>query len=120
MVGLLLLSAVLVAPIAAFAQVANVDASNGIGGLVSGIQSVINVVMPLIIIIAVVIVIWGAFQIIIGASDEEARASGRSKILWGLVGVFLALAAWALVSIVVNSVTFTGDDSILVNNNIVF
>src|SRR3989344_294604 len=103
----IVLGAALFAPVAAFAQTINVDATGGISGLVTAIQSVINVVMPLIVVIAVVVVIWGAFQIILGASDEEARKSGRSKILWGLVGVFLALSAWALVAIVVNSLSIT-------------
>lgn len=102
--------ALLLVPALAFAVEIN---GNGIGGIVLGIKDIINIVMPLIIIIAVVIVIWGAVQIILGAGSEESRASGRSKILWGLIGVFLALAAWALVSIVVNAVTFTGDDRVL-------
>src|SRR3989344_3442874 len=97
----------LFAPMLAFAV--TVDAAGGITGLVTGIKAVINILVPLAIVIAVVIVIWGAFQIIIGGSDEEARKAGRGKILWGLIGLFLLLAAWALVSIVINSVSFTGN-----------
>jgi hypothetical protein len=100
------------APMLAFAQgEISIDASTGISGLVSAMTSLINAFVPIAIVIAVIIVIWGAFQIIVGGSDEEARKSGRSKILWGLIGIFLLLSAWALVSIVIGSLDVTGTPS---------
>lgn len=115
----ILLSAIGILLVPSFASAVSVN-GNGIGGLVSGIQSVINIVMPLIVIIALVIVIWGAVQIIIGGGSEESRQSGRAKILWGLIGLFLALASWALVSIVANAVIFQGTPTILTNNRLIF
>src|SRR3989344_6891945 len=104
----IVLGATLILPLVVFAQSeVVVNVTQGVSGLVGAVQGVINVAMPLIVVIAVIVVIWGAFQIILGASDEEARKSGRSKILWGLVGVFLALSAWALVAFLVNSLSIT-------------
>src|SRR3989344_4715116 len=117
----IVLGATLFLPLVVFAQSeVVVNVTQGVSGLVGAVQGVINVAMPLIVVIAVIVVIWGAFQIILGASDEEARKSGRSKILWGLVGVFLALSAWALVAIVINSLSVTGAGTVNTGNFDVF
>ena len=89
-------------PAAAFAQAYNVGSLTGI---LSAITSILNLVFPVLLAVAVFVIAWGIFKFILNAGDEAARASGRSLILWGVVGVFLMLSIWGLVNILANTFT---------------
>src|SRR3989338_4677306 len=98
----------LLLPAFAFAQIAGSDpyVVTDIPTLVTAINGVINLVFPVLVGIAVIVIIWGIFQMILNAGDEEARKAGRTKLLWGIIGVFLMLSVWGLINILVGSVTF--------------
>ncbi len=87
-------------PIVAFAQ-QTVESLDDVGAFVTYL---INLAFPILIAIAVFIVVWGIFKFVLNAGDEEARKTGRSLILWGVVGIFLMLSVWGLVNIVRNTV----------------
>ncbi|KKW19109.1 MAG: hypothetical protein UY62_C0083G0002 [Parcubacteria group bacterium GW2011_GWF2_50_9] len=68
------------------------------------LNAIINTIIPFIVGLAVFIIIWGVFTYIAGAGDEEKRATAKSFIIWGVVGVFIMLSIWGLVNILVNSI----------------
>src|SRR3989344_9646207 len=88
-------------PAIAFAQV---SVTGGLDSVFKALQSLFNYIFPILLLIAVFIVVWGIFQFILNSGDEEARKSGRSKILWGIVGIFLMLSVWGLINILVNTI----------------
>ncbi len=45
--------------------------------------------------------------LIVGADDEEARKKGGQSILYGVIGFFVILSIWGLVSLLTNSFRFT-------------
>lgn len=87
-------------PFAAFAQVGE---TTNIPGFIEQINAVINTIIPFLVGLAVLIIIWGVFNYISGAGDEEKRAQAKQYIVWGVVGVFIMLSVWGLVNILVNS-----------------
>src|SRR3989344_6267755 len=93
----------LLLPAFAFAQTTPITDITTLG---EAIQQVVNMAFPILVGIAVIIIIWGIFQMILNAGDEEARKAGRTKLLWGAIGVCLMLSVWGLINILVNSVTF--------------
>ena len=100
------ISAAMLLPIVAFAQVNN-DIQD-LGATVIGIIN--NVVVPLIFALAFVVFIWGVFKFfILGGSDSEARASGQGLMIWGLIGFFVMVSVWGLVNLFVG--TFDLDNS---------
>ena len=75
--------------------------------LFNSILSILNgIVVPLLIIIAVVVIIFGAFQFVTGAGDPEKRKEGRDKILWGIVGIVVMFSIWGLINIVLSTFSF--------------
>ncbi|OHA26854.1 MAG: hypothetical protein A3C06_02315 [Candidatus Taylorbacteria bacterium RIFCSPHIGHO2_02_FULL_46_13] len=68
------------------------------------LQSILAIVFPILLTIAVFVIVWGIFKFILNAGDEEARKTGRSFILWGVVGIFLMLSVWGLVNILYNTI----------------
>ena len=86
-------------PFAAFADTTN----DNIANLIGQINAVINTIIPFLVGLAVLIIIWGVFNYISGAGDEEKRAQAKQYIVWGVVGVFIMLSIWGLVNVLVNS-----------------
>lgn len=66
------------------------------------IQQVINVyLVPVLIAIAFLVFIWGVYKyFILGADDEKARETGRSFIMWGILGFVVIFSVWGIVALV--------------------
>jgi hypothetical protein len=64
--------------------------------------SVLNTVIPVLIVLAVVYFIWGVAGYVI-SKDEEAKKRGKDKMIYGIIGLVVIVAMWGLVSIVTTS-----------------
>jgi len=65
----------------------------------------------LIIAFSVVIFLWGVFKFV--RSEGEDRSEGKQFMLWGIVGLFVIVSLWALVSILQNTVTLNTNSIII-------
>ena len=103
----LALYAVAVMPLMAFAQL---EGSDGIGGLAQSIIDFINqTLVPLVFALALIVFIWGLFQsFILGGTDPEAREKGKGLMLWGIVAFFVMVSVWGLVNILTGSLNLDG------------
>lgn len=63
------------------------------------IAKFLGYIIPVLITLAVVYFIWGVLSFIL-SSDEEAKKSGRAKIINGLIGLFIIIAFWGVISLV--------------------
>ena len=98
--GLLVLSSTAYAQPAGGAQSGNIGGST-LGAYLSSIIGFINVyLVPFLFAIAFIVFIWGVFQYFIaGGHDEEKRETGKSLMLWGIIGFFIMVSVWGLVNI---------------------
>ena len=78
--------------------------------LLGKIQSILNSLIPFIIGLAVFVIIWGIFNYVAHAAEEEKRAEARQYIVWGVIGVFFMVSIWGFVAILIN--TFGVDSAI--------
>ena len=78
------------------------------------IGNILNTIIPVLIVLAVVLFIWGIIQYVIG-SDEEAKKKGKDRMIFGIIGLVVIVAMWGLVSLVTS--TF-GLDSSNINVNV--
>ena len=93
-------------PLLSFAQ--DVTDVNSLGRTIIGIIN--NTLVPVIFAIAFLVFIFGMFKyFIVGGHDDEAKKSGKSLMLWGLIGFFLMVSVWGLVRILTG--TFKTDNS---------
>lgn len=90
-------------PLAAFAAPSPDTETDNLADLFEQINAVINTLIPFLVGVAVLIIIWGVFNYISGAGDEEKRAQAKQYIIWGVIGVFIMLSVWGLVNVLVNS-----------------
>jgi len=110
------------APVVALAAVAGSAGSCGSGGvtqvtdipsLLCKISQLLNSVIPVLIALGVVYFVWGVVTYVI-SSDEEAKKTGRNRIIYGIIGLAVIIAMWGLVGILTK--TFGLENS---NNNVI-
>lgn len=73
-----------------------------IGSLLCKISQLLNAVVPVLIALGVVYFVWGVITYVI-SSDEEAKKTGRNRIIYGIIGLAVIVAMWGLVSILTNT-----------------
>jgi hypothetical protein len=96
-------------PFAAFAAT-TVSNISDVGNLV--INTINNILVPVLFAVAFIVFIWGAFQtFIVGATNDTAKDKGKDLMLWGLIGFFVMVSVWGLVNILTGTVGF-GNSSI--------
>ena len=78
------------------------SAEDQIGNILATLIGYLNYIVPALITIAVVYFIWGVISFITSA-DEEQKKLGRSKIINGLIGLFVIVAFWGIIAVVKNT-----------------
>jgi hypothetical protein len=61
---------------------------------------VINPLVQLIFAGAVFYFLWGVFKYIRAADDPSERAQGGRHIIWSVVGIFIMISVWGIISII--------------------
>ena len=91
--------------LAAAPFMAQAAALNTLGDVLVVFTNIINALMPFIVALAVLYFIWGVFQFVAAAGDEEARTAGRDKMIYGIIGIFVMVSVWGLVNLLQGSFT---------------
>lgn len=81
-------------PALAFAQGSVTDADS----LFSLVNSILKSVLPIIIAIAVIYFVYNAFMYMI-AADEERKGEAKSKMIYGVIALFVMISVWGLVNL---------------------
>ena len=86
-------------PLVSFAAINNVS---DVGSFI--IDTINNVLVPVLFAVAFIVFLWGAFDaFILGANSEEVKMKGKNLMLWGLIGFFVMVSVWGLVNILTNT-----------------
>jgi len=83
-----------------------------VGTILTDVQTILNTVIPILMILATVVFLWGVITYITAGGDEDKSKTGRTYIVWGLIGLFAMLAIWGLVRALVNTFGLTGSGNI--------
>lgn len=76
----------------------NIAYASSAGTLIGNIKTmIIEPIISLLFVLATIVFIWGVIEMIRGADSEEARTTGKQHIIYGLLGLFIMVAAgWML------------------------
>lgn len=91
-------------PVAVFAAVDDADS------LFSTAQGILKKVLPIIISIAVIYFVYNAFAYMI-AADEEKKGEAKSKMIYGIIALFVMVSVWGLVGILSGTFGFSTTDA---------
>ncbi len=76
--------------------------SSNVNSIIQKVNSyIINPIIILLFALALVGFLWGVFQYITHADDEEARTTGTRHMLWGVVGMGIMVCAFTIVHIII-------------------
>lgn len=70
--------------------------------ILGAIGNILGIIIPILITLAVVYFIWGVIQYTV-SNDEEAKKGARGKIIQGLIGLFVIVAFWGILSLIQNT-----------------
>jgi uncharacterized membrane protein YbhN (UPF0104 family) len=59
--------------------------------------------ITLLMTIALVVFLYGCFEFILNANNDAARTTGKTHILWGIIGMFVMVSAYAILNIAANT-----------------
>ncbi len=88
-------------PVVAFAQVSlggNPCKSAELGGLICKVNEIFGLIVPVLVALGIIYFVWGIITYVI-ADDEETKSAGRSKIIYGIIGLAVIVSMWGLVRI---------------------
>ena len=95
------------APSLAFAQVTGTivcgsTAAGTLQNIMCKIGDILNTLVPILVVLGIVYFVYGVITYVI-ASDEEGKAGGRTRMIYGIVGLVAIVAMWGLVNILITS-----------------
>jgi K+-transporting ATPase A subunit len=61
------------------------------------VKTFFRILFVLIAIVAVIFIMLGAFQFLTAGGDPDKAAQGKRQVIYAVIGLFVAAAAWALV-----------------------
>ncbi|HEY4524406.1 MAG TPA: hypothetical protein VJL36_01445 [Candidatus Paceibacterota bacterium] len=87
-------------PLVMFAQVNDID------DLAQKITDILGLIIPILLTIALIYFLIGLVKYIMAAGDDEAKSTGRSMMINGVIALFVMVAVWGFVNVLTN--TFFG------------
>ena len=101
---------VIMIPLISFAQATPGVSGDGscsssiedVGDMLCKVGDLLKSIIPLLVGIGMVYFIWGVVTYVI-SSDEEAKKSGKDRIIYGIIGFVVISGLWGLVTIVINT-----------------
>ncbi len=87
----------------------NVAYADAVGAFMSKVDTlIINPLIVLLFALAAVFFVYGVFQFITNAENEEKRTEGKNHMLWGIIGLTIMLGVWAILNIILNTFNIRG------------
>lgn len=100
---------------------ANQVGGQGIGATLAPvlctIGNILNILVPILISLGVVYFIWGVITYVI-ASDEEAKKTGRNRIIYGIIGLAVIVSVWGLVRVLTQTFNVDNENQTITLPNI--
>ncbi len=85
----------------AHAAISDQSVSNTLGPIVTHI---VEPIIQLMFAVAVVVFVYGVFQMVWNKADAEGHTKGRNSMTGGLIGMFIMLSAWGIINLISNTV----------------
>ena len=67
-------------------------------------QVIINPIILLLFAVAVLVFLYGVFIYVKDSGSEDARATGKQHIIWGIFGMFIMISVFGILTLVMNTI----------------
>ncbi len=69
---------------------------------------VLNPLIVLMFAVAIATFLFGVVEFMANRESEDARKKGQQHMIWGVVGLFIMIAVWGILKILLNTFGITG------------
>lgn len=69
---------------------------------------IINPIIQVLFAVALVTFVIGIFEFVRGADQPDTRLKGQKHMIWGLVGLFIMMSVFTIITILMNTLGITG------------
>lgn len=90
--------------------------NNSASGVTNTLNIVVNVALGILGLVTVIMIIVGGYMYVTSSGDMSKVTKAKNTIMYGIVGLIIALLAWAIVNFVLANV-FSGSSSGQEQNN---
>lgn len=66
-------------------------------------SGIINPLIKLLFALAMAYFLYGMFEFIANGTNEEKKTSGKSHMLWGIIGLTIMMGVWAIMGMILNT-----------------
>lgn len=84
-------------PFLAFAATATIE------DIITTTDSILDSIIPILMVVATIVFLWGIVMYITAAGDEKKAGTAKTYITSGIVGLFFMVAIWGIVSAIINT-----------------
>lgn len=78
---------------------------------------IVNPLIEFLFAIAVVYFLWGVFQFMMNQENEEKKTTGKSHMLWGVIGIVIMLGVWGILNLVLDTLGISDQVKIETQDN---
>jgi hypothetical protein len=69
---------------------------------------IINPLIYLLFALAIAYFLYGMFEFILNQASEEKKTTGKSHMIWGIVGITIMLGVFTIMNIILNTIGVRG------------
>ena len=80
-------------------------------------SEIVNPLNTLLFALAVVYFLYGVFEFISNQENEENKTTGKSHMLWGVIGITIMMGVWAILNLVLSTIGVDSDIKINQSGN---
>ena len=80
-------------------------------------SEIVNPLITLLFALAVVYFLYGVFEFISNQENEENKTTGKSHMLWGVIGITIMMGVWAILNLVLSTIGVDSDIKINQSGN---
>jgi uncharacterized membrane protein YidH (DUF202 family) len=85
------------------AKIAYASSTNLTGFITNVDNNIINPLINFLFALAVIYFLYGVVEFLTHQDNEEKKTSGKSHMLWGIIGIAIMLGVWTILGVLVNT-----------------
>lgn len=70
-----------------------------IQSFLSAFKHTLALIIPFLVALALLYFLWGLAVFMFKSGDEKAIEEGKSKMIWGVIALFVMISVWGLVAV---------------------
>src|SRR3989339_583614 len=83
--------------------------ASGVDGFITQVSNLIlNPLLKFLFVLAFVLFFYGIVQYVMNPENQDKIKQGKSHMLWGLVGLVIMFAVWAILQIIIDTFKIEG------------